>query len=160
MILVTEQDAHGEGLDAKALAYRWAGAIREGLELVVRQHSWLSLWRRIGITVLVLIVGFLLLWAVRWGWRRVTGYLEARRDKITALRFRSLQIISREHVFYGISRTLWLVFGLALLLVVTGTLLLVFSQFPQTSDYARVVFYWIWKPFVDLVRGIVHLLPN
>jgi small-conductance mechanosensitive channel len=160
VILVTEQDAHAEGLEAKGLAYRWSGTIQEGLQRVVREKSRLSLWRRISITCVVLIAGFLLLWTLRWSWRRATGYLEARREKITAIRFRGLEIISREHVYYGISRSLWLVLGLAVLLVVTGALLLVFSQFPQTSEYARVMFYWIWKPFVDIVRGLIHYLPN
>ena len=42
----------------------------------------------------------------------------------------------------------------------TTALLLIFSQFPQTSDYAKLVFLWMWNPFVDIVRGVVHYLPN
>ncbi len=69
-------------------------------------------------------------------------------------------MISGDHLHYGLSRALWIGYGLGLLLVVTTVLLLVFGQFPSTSEYARVVFLWIWNPLVDIVRGVVHYLPN
>jgi small-conductance mechanosensitive channel len=160
VISVTENDAKTEGVGDKVLAERWAGAIREGLERVVRQHSWLSLWRRIGITLLVIAAGILLLWALRKGKRRLDVQLETRREKIPAIRFRGLELLSGRHLYTGLVRALWVVYGLAVLLTVTSALLLVFSQFPQTSDYAGVVFRWIWEPLVDIVRGVIQYLPN
>ena len=160
IVSVTARDAEAEGTTDKALAERWAGTIRERLEAVVRQHSWLSFWRRVGITILVILAAIILLWALRKGKGRLDGQVEARREKIPSLRFRGLELLSGEHLHLGIVRGLWIVYGLALLLTVTSALLLVFSQFPQTSDYARLVFLWIWRPFTDIVHGAVHYLPN
>lgn len=160
VISVTERDAQSEHLSAKALAERWAGAIQEGLQQASGERTRRGLWRRIVITVAVTLAGFLLLWALRWSRNRLAGLLEARRGQIPSIRFRGLELLSGEHLHYGLSRTVWIVYGLALLLVVTTVLLLVFGQFPGTSKYARVVFLWLWKPFVDIVRGIVYYLPN
>jgi small-conductance mechanosensitive channel len=160
VISVTERDAQSEGLGSKALADRWAGAIQEQLQHVLQNKLRHGLWRRIGITLAVALVGFFLLWALRWSRNRLAGQVEAQRDKIPSIRFRGLELLPSKHLHAGLVRMLWIVYGLAVLLTVTTALLLVFSQFPQTSDYARLVFLWMWKPFVDIVRGVVHYLPN
>ena len=160
VISVTERDAEAESLGSKVLADRWAGAIQEGLRQVLHERFRHGLWRRIAITLAVIMVGLFLLWALRQGRRRLGEQIEARRGRIRSIRFRGLEVLSADYLYFGITRTVWGFYGLALLLTVTTSLLLIFSQFPQTSDYARVVFNWIWKPFLDIVHGVVHYLPN
>lgn len=160
VISVTEKDAEFEGVGSKVLANRWAGAIQDGLRQVLQVRRRHGLWQRIGITVAVVMAAVLLFWALHQGRRRFGEQIEARRSRIPSIRFRGLEVLSAAKLYFGITRTLWIFYGLALLLTVTTSLLLVFSQFPQTSNYAGVVFYWIWKPVLDIVRGVVHYLPN
>jgi small-conductance mechanosensitive channel len=160
VVSVTERDAQSEGVSSKALAERWAGTIQEGLQQALRERTRRGLWWRIGITLAVVLAGFLFLWALHWFRNRLVGSLEARRARIPSIRFRGLELVSGEHLRSGLARALWIVYGLAVLLVAAITLLLVFSQFPWTSEYAKVVFLWIWDPFVEIVRGVIHYLPN
>jgi small-conductance mechanosensitive channel len=160
VISVTETDAQSEGVSSKALAERWAGMIQEGLQQTLRERMRRGLWWRIGITLAVILAGFLFLWALHWSRNRLVGSLEARRARIPSIHFRGLELVSGEHLRSGLARALWIVYGLAVLLVAAITLLLVFSQFPQTSKYAKVVFLWMWNPFVEIVRGVIHYLPN
>jgi small-conductance mechanosensitive channel len=119
-----------------------------------------SLWRRTAIAIVVILVAFLALWGLRLGWRWARRTLEAWRDRIRPLRFRGLELVSKERLHLGLRRTLGFLYGLGILLVVTTALLLLFGQFPATRDYARQVFLWIWKPLVDIMWGVFRYLPN
>jgi small-conductance mechanosensitive channel len=160
VISVTDKDAEPEHVTPKVLAERWAGAIQGGLERGKRQNSWRRLWRRVAITLAVVVAGLLLGWGIRRSRIWLVERLEARRGRIPSIRFRGLELLSGDLLHAGLHRILWIIYGLVQLFVVTGMLLLVFSQFPATSEYARQVFNWIWNPFVEIIRGIVHYLPN
>lgn len=160
IVSVTERDAADGHLSPKDLAVRWAGAIQRGLRQAQEGRLRQTLWRRIAITALVLLVAVAALWGLRYLWGWLTRSLEARRGRIPPLRFRGLELVSGDRLHSGLRRALWLLFGLSLLIVVTTALLLVFGQFPATQDYAKQVFFWIWKPLLDIVRGLIRYLPN
>ena len=160
IVSATETDAQAERLSPRDLAERWAGAIQVGLERATKQRMRQTLWRRIAVTVLVVIIAIGALWGLRLGWRRIGRTLAARRGRIPSVRFRGLELLSKDRLGSGLKRALGFLYGLGTLLVVTTALLLVFGQFPATQEYARQVFFWIWNPLLDIVRGIVHYLPN
>jgi small-conductance mechanosensitive channel len=160
VISVTEKDAQSEHLSSPALAERWSGAIQDGLQKTLRARSRRGFWMRVGITTAVVLAAFLLLWGLFWSKDQLGKVVEARRTRFPSVRFRGLELLSKESLYYGLTRLLWVIYGLAFLLIITVSLLLVFSQFPGTNQYARTVFFWLWKPFVDIVSGAVHYLPN
>jgi small-conductance mechanosensitive channel len=160
LIAVTDRDAQAESMTAEALANRWALAIQEGLLSVGRERLRQTLWKRILITAGALI-GVCLVVVILWKARkRIVGSLEARRHRIPALRFRQLEIMPAEKIFQAAVRFVVFLVWIILLLVGTGALLLIFSQFPQTRGYAQQVALWIWQPLVIIAGGIVSYLPN
>jgi len=160
IISVTDQDAAANRVSTEVLAARWAGAIERGLRQVLGTRSRRTLSRRIAVTALVALFALGALWGLRLGWRRLNQLLGGRRGRLRPIKFRGLEVVSAGRLHSGLQAVLWFLAGLAYLIVVTNALLLVFGQFPSTQAYARQVFYWIWKPLLDILRGIVHYLPN
>jgi small-conductance mechanosensitive channel len=160
VISVTDKDAQAERLDPKALAEQWAAAIREGLQRATTERGQRALWRRIATTAAVLLLAFALLWILRWARRRAVRSLEVRRERVPTVRFRGLELLSGRRVHGGMMHALSVVYGVGILVVLTTALLLVFSQFPATREYAREVFFWTWKPLIAIILGVFSYLPN
>jgi small-conductance mechanosensitive channel len=160
ILAITEQDARAEGQTSQELARRWAASLQEGLNRAQAKSARLTLLRRMIITGLVILGTLLLLAAIRNAHRRIRQGLNARRERLPALRFRGLELIRAETFFRTLVQSLLLVYGGCVLIVGLGALLLIFAQFPQTRGYALQLGYWIWKPLVDIMRGIVSYLPN
>ena len=160
VISVTERDAQTEGLNSKTLADRWAGAIQEGLQQVLQENLRHGLWRRIGITLAVILGGIVLLWGLQWSRKRLAKGIEARREKIPPIRFRGLELLPAKHLHTGLIRTLWISLWAGSPADGDHRLAAGLQPDSPTSEYARQVFFWMWKPFVDIVHGVVHYLPN
>lgn len=160
VISVTQNDARAEKLSTKELAARWSGIIQEGLRHAREERSRQTLWRRIALTALIIILCIAGLWGLKVGWRRTARFLDERRERIPSVRFRGLELVSETRLHSGLRRSIGFIFALTALLVLTTALLLIFGQFPATRSYAREVFSWIWNPFLEIMRGIVHYLPD
>lgn len=160
VISVTDSDAQAEGISGQALAERWASAIQKGLQQAASERIRSSLWRRISITLLVMVAALWLLWALRRGWRRGNKALEDWRGRVAQVQRGGLGKLSGPKLYGALRRAPACVFLAGLVLVVSATLLLIFSQFPATRGYARHVLHWIWTSALDILRGFVHYLPN
>ncbi len=160
IISVTEKDAEDEKLTTRVLADRWASAIKGGLQRASSERARETLWRRILITVAVVLGAFLALLLLHRGRRRVLSGLETRRHRIPGIRFRGLDLVSAETIFQVLKRIPVVLYGACLLLVFAAALLLVFGQFPSTRGYAGQVWLWIWQPLLNIARGILGYLPN
>jgi small-conductance mechanosensitive channel len=119
-----------------------------------------TLVKRLVITSLVLMAAILLLIGIRRLNRRATVLLEQKRDRIPSFRFRGLELVSAQALFRNVGRILSVVYVLTLSLVVLGTALIVFGQFPATQGYAEQVGLWLWHPVVAIFRGMLGYLPN
>ena len=108
----------------------------------------------------MIVVALGLLGGLQRTLRRGIKALEARQERVPSIRLRGLELLSRRKLFQASRRALTAFFLVALVLVVTAALLLVFSQFPATRGYAREVFRWIWTPVLDILQGFVRYLPN
>jgi small-conductance mechanosensitive channel len=160
IVSVTDRDAQVEKVSTRALADKWAGAIEAALQNASREKSRGTFWRRLLITVAVVLAAFLALLALQRGQKKLAGFLESRRQRIPRVRFRGLELTSSETIFQVLKRALSLLYGASLLLVFASALLLVFGQFPSTRGYAGQVWLWIWNPLVHIWRGILDYLPN
>jgi small-conductance mechanosensitive channel len=129
-------------------------------ESLLAPHDLGTLVRRLVITGLVLIAAILLLVGIRKLRRRAMAVLEQKRDKIPSFRFRGLELLSAQALFRNVIRILLGANILAISLVVLGTALLVFGQFPATQGYAVQVGIWLWHPLVAIFEGMLDYLPN
>lgn len=159
VVTVTEADARAEKMDAQALAQRWAAdlaaALRESRGSSVRELMW-----RLVDTALVISLAVLALLGIRWGRKRLTAWMEERREQLPAVRFRGLEVVSAARMFGSLRTVLGAICLFLALLVVVVAALLVFEQFPSTQGYAEVVALWVWHPLVDIWRGILSYLPS
>ena len=160
IVSVTEKDAQAEKMSPRVLADKWSSAIEEGLRRASSDKSRGTFWRRLLITVAVVLVAFLALLALQRGRKKLAGVLESRRHRIPRVRFRGLELVSPETISQVLERAVALLYGACLLLIFTATLLLVFGQFPSTRGYAGQVWLWIWNPLVHIWRGVLGYLPN
>ncbi len=160
VLAITEQDTRYAGENAQELATHWAAALQIGLNRAQERRDHQTLARRLAITGVVSLGVVLLLMGLRSSQRRLRQELEARSERLPSLRFRGLELVRAETFFRALLRILLLSYFGGVLVVSFGALLLVFAQFPQTRGYALQVGFWLWKPLVDILRGIVGYLPN
>jgi len=160
IIAVTEADARAEGLSPEALADRWASAIQAGILQGSAQRIRDTLLRRMLIVGAVILVSFGLLTLLGRARRRLASWLATRRHRISAFRFKGLELVSAERIYRAGDRILFLGTVAAMLLIAIAALLLVFGQFPATRTYAYQVFLWLWDPLVNIGKGVLGYLPN
>ena len=160
ILSVTPGDEKAEKVAGEVLADRWARAIQEGMEQAKSQKASRGLWRRLLNAAIVLVLALLAGLLVRRGRSASKRWLEARRDRVPTLRFRGLELVSRESMYGGLEHFLSILSLTLLLVIAAGALLLIFEQVPATQRYARQVFLWIWDPLAVIFWGVVGYLPN
>ncbi|HUZ46973.1 MAG TPA: mechanosensitive ion channel family protein [Terriglobia bacterium] len=127
---------------------------------VLNSQGLTTLVRRLVITALVLVVALLLLIGIRRVRHRALAALEQKRGKIPSFRFRGLELVSAQALFRNVARIAMAVYVVAFSLVILGTALIVFGQFPATQGYAQQVGLWLWNPIVAIALGMLGYLPN
>jgi small-conductance mechanosensitive channel len=159
VLLVTDADARAEKMDGEALAKHWAFLL--GIALVESRSASLRdlLWR-LAVTFIVLACGIGLLLGLRWGRKRLEEWLEARRERLPALRLRELELVSNQKVYGGLRTALRFASLFLALIVVIAAALLIFDQFPATRGYTESVLLWIWQPLRNILIGGLNYLPN
>jgi small-conductance mechanosensitive channel len=157
---VTDDDARPLGITAEQLANRWASVIQRAMVQSTGEESWRMIVRRVIFTALIVVVAFGILILLRRGRQYLGKKLEARRDRMPALRFRGLQLVSPQSIHGNLSRLLSLCYFTSALVVSVAGLLLIFAQIPETRGYAYQVFLWLWDPFLAIVKGVLSYLPN
>jgi small-conductance mechanosensitive channel len=119
-----------------------------------------ELAERLIITGLVLGVAILLLLGLRRVRRHANAVLEQQRGRIPAFRFRGLELVSAQTLVRNVGRIVLGLYLFGLGVVVLGTALIVFGQFPATQGYARQVGVWLWTPLIHILQGFLGYLPN
>ena len=160
IVTVTEADAKAAGISQQELAGKWAATIRQNMSESATEGSWQALLRRVLSAALILVVALGILILLRRGRQHLGKKLEARRDRMPAVRFRGLQLVSPHTIHGSLSRLLLLFYFACALVVAVAALLLTFAQIPETRGYAYQVFLWMWDPFIAILKGALSYLPN
>jgi len=119
-----------------------------------------TLIRRFVITLFVVAIAMLLLVGIRRVKQHLIEVLDKKRHEIPSFRFRGLELVSAQTLFRNLGRIASGAYVMIVAMVVLGTSLIIFSQFPATQGYARQVGYWVWNPIVAIVYGMLGYLPN
>lgn len=160
IIAVLEGDAQAERTSQEALAYRWAPAIEQGFAQAIRERARATLGRRLIVTaVVVLVAGFLIV-VLRRARRWMVRFLERRRERVRGIKIRGMEVVSADAMYRAEAEAVLVAYIIGLLLVGSGALLIIFSQFPATRHYAREVALWVWLPLVEMAKGFVGYLPK
>ena len=160
IVSVTDLDAQSEKVSPQTLAQRWSSAIQEDLRKGRAMQTRKIWWPRSLMTLLIVFVAFCALLLLKRLRLRLFPALAAQRNRILPVRFRGLELISKEPLYRTIERLGWVIYGLLVLIVMSAALLLIFGQFPATRGYVYQVLVWIWQPLVRIFSGFVNYLPN
>jgi small-conductance mechanosensitive channel len=160
IVTVTDDDAKPTGDTAEQLANHWASVIQQAMVESTGEGTWQVVLRRVILTALILVAAFGILILLRRGRQRLGKSLDARRDRMPAVRFRGLQVVSPQGIHRSLSRLLSLWYFTFALVVSIAGLLLTFAQIPETRGYAYQVFLWMWDPFLAILKGALSYLPN
>jgi small-conductance mechanosensitive channel len=160
IVTVTDGDAKPLGITAEQLAKDWASEIQQSMAPAASAGGWRVLLQRLIYTALILIAAIGIIILLRRGRQYLGKSLEARRDKVPAVRFRGLQLVSPQSIHSNLSRLLSLLYFASALVVSVAALLLIFAQIPETRGYAYQVFLWMWDPFLSILKGVLSYLPN
>ena len=160
IVTVTASDAKAQGITTQELAAQWAETIKGGITQSSKEEAWRTTLQRVLLSILIFGVAIGLVILLRRARRVLAAGLHARRERIPAIRFRGLQLVSPASIVRTLGRLLWLIFVGASIVVGVTALLLVFAQIPETRGYTYQIFLWMWDPFVAIVRGALGYLPN
>jgi small-conductance mechanosensitive channel len=160
VVTVTDDDAKALGTTSEQLAYQWASVIQEAMSPSLGAGGWRELLRRAIYTALILIAAVGLVILLGRARKYLSKQLEARREKIPAVRFRGLQLISPQSIHGNLARLLSLLYLAGLVVVAVAALLLVFAQIPETRGYTYQVLLWLWDPLLSILKGVLSYLPN
>lgn len=157
----TDQDGLWENLSRDELAAKRRGVIVEKLRQLKKEHSLLTLAKRILYFLLVLVGQFLLIRLVSWLYRNL-------KERIIRLKDTRLKPISiQDYQLLDTQRQVNLLVFLAnigryvvILLLLILSVPLLFAIFPQTEELAYTLLSYIWTPVKGILRGIVAYIPN
>jgi small-conductance mechanosensitive channel len=158
---VTDADAKAAGLPRQELARRQAETIRAAIREYRSAHGLWNLVRGLLLTVL----GSAALVLVYTGLRRLfsrgrRAIRSWRQTRLRAVAIQQVELLSADRIAAILElglRTAWLA---AAVLLVYGYLLLVFSSFPATRDYATALVASVRYALQAVVGPAVAALPN
>lgn len=162
IMAVADADAEVEGLaDPKILAGVYRDRIARAIAEYRDERSARSLLLDMLYAALATGVFLLTLWALRWMFRRVAGYLETDyKNRIDELEARTFRVLDAKHLWVallGFVRGIWVV---ALVAVVYLYLEFVLSLFPWSRPLSNLLTDWLLGPLRTVVDAVLYAIPG
>jgi small-conductance mechanosensitive channel len=149
------------GQTNRSLANAYLTKIRAAVATERESHSLINWAKRIGLSVLILILLVLMVKAVNWLFAQSRGYLIAKsRNLVKGLAIGSVKIIAAkdlELMFIKLNNIIRL---LVTLLLIYLSLPLLFSIFPETEAWTSTLLNWVLSPLKIALNSTLHYLPN
>ena len=161
ILIVSEDDALWMNMSVDSLAKEYREKIVDKVKYLQDKNSLISLAKRIGAFLLVLVVLVLFFRGLNYLFRKLKLILK----KHLELKFTS--IIIRDYHLLNTRQALKIVFGVLNVLKYTLMILtliivipVLFSIFPQTKDLAETLFDYILTPIKTILSSIFRYVPN
>lgn len=135
--------------------------IKTSIESAMKEHSFSRTLIRIGLTILVFVGAFLVIWLINWLYKKTSSYLSKKRGrKIKDLKYKGYTFLSVKQssmiILFFVKVIRWALIIVAVYLILP----LVFSIFPITREWADALFGFIWSPLKKILLAIWHYMPN
>ncbi len=160
---ITETDVlwSGDTETKYELAEKNEEIIKLSLERAIAERTFPRMIIRIGLTILVFLSAFLVIWLINKLYKRLVAYLSNRKErKLKDIKYKNYTVLSVKQetsIILYITRIIkWILIILAIYLIVP----LVFSIFPITRQWADVLFGFIWMPLKKILLSVWDYLPN
>ncbi|GAB5557622.1 MAG: mechanosensitive ion channel family protein [Schleiferiaceae bacterium] len=158
---VSGDDTLGTGLTKRQIAKERYPKIVKAVTKNAKDQSLQTLLINIGSILVAIFVVILLIRLVRWLFKKLILRLYSNRDKYFGeIKFKSLQIITKQKVERSVFASLKILKYLIYVLIVYLALPVLFSVMPWAEDIADKVIEWTLNPIKTVFFGIVDFLPN
>jgi small-conductance mechanosensitive channel len=161
LVMFTDADARLDRLTRQQLAAHGLLQIRATVQSYRQERKPSNVLRSSLVAVAVTIGLLLALAAVRWGRRKLEGFLtEFFQRRLAVLKAKDVAMAESQRMWTALGSLLRLVMWLASLLLTVIAMQFVFQQFPWTRDVALNMVAYIGEPLGMLVNGAVAAIPN
>ncbi|KAA6301274.1 MAG: Mechanosensitive channel MscK [Candidatus Ordinivivax streblomastigis] len=161
IISLTDKDGLWANSSRDELATHYRTIIVDTLRLLKEKHSFMALVKHILLLSLVLVVLFILIRLVNFGYHRLKKKLHDMKGKyfkpLYLKKYEFLSVDRQLRIFYFLANTLR--YAVIILLFII-TLPIIFSIFPQTENLALQIFSYILSPAKKIAWSIIHYIPN
>lgn len=161
ILTVSNLDGLWFGKTNEALAREYLATIKSAIIAERESHSLINWAKRIGLSVLILILLILMVKAVNWLFLQSRRYLLVKsRNLVKGLAIGNIKIVAAkdlEMMFIKLNNILRL---LMTLLLIYLSLPLLFSIFPETEAWTSTLLNWVLSPLKIALNSILHYLPN
>ncbi|TRX37354.1 mechanosensitive ion channel [Flavobacterium sp. ZT3R18] len=158
---VTESDAKVVGDNSFSLAQKNRSIINKTILYQQEYNSERNWLKRIGLSVLLLVIIILIVWIINRLFRWFKLYVIRNKEKhLTGLKVKESYVFSPDKQLEFVLRIIGIIRIVVLVFVLYISLPVLFSVFPATKHYATILLKWIFSPAKSALMGFVHFLPN
>lgn len=161
IVSFTDKDGLWENCTREQLAEHVRTIIVDKLKEMHKEHSFTQLCKRILYFILVLLGQYLLYRLTLWLYRKSKVRIQRLKDtKLKPISIQNYEILDTQKQVNLLIFAANIIRYILVLLQLLITVPLLFSIFPQTKNLAYTIFYYIWDPVKEILKGIVNYIPN
>lgn len=149
------------GKSNAALAKDYLNIIKNGVESEKKSHSLINWAKRIGLSLLVILMLIAIIKVTNYFFRKTANYIVNQKILLgNGLVIKKTQILSPKYLEGILLKINSIVKIIVILLVIYLSLPLLFSIFPETEGWTNTLLKWILSPIKGATKAIVDYLPN
>ena len=161
IMTVVESDALWNDQSIRELAEYNVALIKASIENAKKEKSLSRALGRVGLTLLVLIIVYLVIWLINKLYSRALRYVTRSKDKfLKDLSYKDYTFLSAEQELKGLFIVLKILRGALIVLSFFIMLPIVFSIFPFTRGWADYLFGLLWTPIKGMGISVWNYLPD
>ena len=161
IIGVTMVDALWENTTQTDLAKRYAEIVKHNIVKYKEQNSLKNILIRLGELTLVLLLAFLLFFAIERLFHFLKNFISNSEHRfLTGFRIRNYELIKKRHIVKVLLKLLTVLRIVAFLFLLMTITPLIFDIFPSTRYLSRIIIQWITDPIKDIVQAVLNYLPH
>jgi small-conductance mechanosensitive channel len=161
IMTVTETDAMWNEKPLQVLAMEYTEIIKKSIAHAKDVFSLYNILIRVALAILVLLAGWLIVWLIGLGTKRLIKYIDHNKAKLLKnLTYHEYTFLSAEQEFRAIMFLIKLFRWSLYALVLYIALPILFSIFPFTRHWATILIELVWSPFRGILHSLWNYLPN
>ena len=161
IMTVVESDALWNDQSIRELAEYNVVLIKASIENAKKEKSLSRALGRVGLTLLVLVIVYLVVWLINKLYSRALRYVTRSKDKfLKDLSYKDYTFLSAEQELKGLFIILKILRGALIILSFFIMLPIVFSIFPFTRGWADYLFGLLWTPIKGMGISVWNYLPD
>lgn len=161
ILSITDRDAFWMGKDRRVLVEDYKGIISNGVSNYLEESSLINVLWRVGLTILVVVIMFLMIFYLNKGFQRPVAFiLKKIKRYLTGIKIRNYEILTQEREVQVFIFLMNIVKWVIILFIIYSALPIIFSIFPATEGIATKLIAYAVNPLTAILRGLVGYIPE